>query len=179
MRVLIVADDCNPEWASLPVVGYRATKAIAGQVETVVATHVRNRENIEKHGLGKASVEYVDNEYINSPLYKIGKMLRGGSTSGWTTAIAIAYPSTLAFEWEVWRKFRKDLTAGRFDVIHRITPMSPALPSLLASLTKVPLVLGPLNGGLPWPDNFAAEMKREREYLTYARGLHKYLPFYR
>ncbi len=179
MRVLVVADDCNPEWASLPIVGYRAAKAIAERVETVVATHVRNRESIERHGFGKATTVYIDNEYINSPLYRLGKSVRGGSRAGWTTAIAVAYPSILAFEWEVWKRFRDELKAGRFDVVHRITPMSPALPSLLATLSPVPFVLGPLNGGLSWPDQFESEMQKEREYLTYVRGVHKYLPFYR
>jgi hypothetical protein len=27
MRVLILADDCNPEWPALPVVGYKALYA--------------------------------------------------------------------------------------------------------------------------------------------------------
>jgi hypothetical protein len=33
MRVLILAEDCNPEWPSLPVVGYKFAKAIADRVE--------------------------------------------------------------------------------------------------------------------------------------------------
>ena len=179
MRVLILADDCNPEWASLPIVGYCATKAIAEHVETVVATHIRNRENLEKHGFGQATVEYIDNEYISAPLYRLGEKIRGGTRAGWTTAIAMAYPSILAFEWEVWKRFRSDLKSGRFDVVHRITPMSPALPSLLVTLSPVPVVLGPLNGGLSWPHDFVAELRREREYLTYIRNVHKHLPFYR
>src|SRR5262245_54355383 len=48
MRVLILADDCNPEWPSLPIVGYKAARAIAEHADVTVATHVRNRNNIEK-----------------------------------------------------------------------------------------------------------------------------------
>ena len=29
MRVLILADDCNPDWPSLPIVGYKFARAIA------------------------------------------------------------------------------------------------------------------------------------------------------
>lgn len=64
MRVLILADDCNPDWPSLPVVGYNAARAIAEHAEVVVATHIRNRSNIESVGFGRAQVIYVDNEYI-------------------------------------------------------------------------------------------------------------------
>src|SRR5262245_46227131 len=129
MRALILADDCNPEWSSLPIVGYKAARAIAEHADVVVATHVRNRENIEKAGFGRAKVRYIDNEYVARPLFKFAKFLRHGTETAWTTAIALSYPSYLAFEWEVWKATRDELRNGAFDVVHRITPMSPTLPS--------------------------------------------------
>lgn len=177
MRVLILADECNPEWPSLPVVGYKAAVAISQYADVVVATHVRNRENIEKHGIGRATVRYVDNEYINRPIFKIGCWLRGGNSTGWNTAVVLHYPCYLAFEWEVWKAFKRELRAGEFDVIHRLTPMSPALPSLLARLSRVPFVLGPLNGGLKWPKQFHSELRREGEWLTYIREFYRALPY--
>ena len=117
LRALILADDCNPEWPSLPVVGYKAARSIADHAEVTVATHVRNRPNIEKAGFGKAKVEYVDNEYVARGLYKLNLWLRGGNEVGWTTNIAMNYPSYLAFEWEVWRRFGSEIKAGKFDVV--------------------------------------------------------------
>ncbi len=179
LRVLLLADDCNPEWPSLPVVGYKAAKAIANHADVTVATHVRNRPNLDKAGFGQARVEYIDNEYIASNMYKLNTWLRGGNQVGWTTHIAMNYPSYLAFEWEVWRRFRPALERGEFDVVHRLTPMSPTLPSPLASVSPVPFVLGPLNGGLPWPAEFAPERAREKEWLVKLREAHRWLPFYR
>jgi glycosyltransferase involved in cell wall biosynthesis len=179
IRALILADDCNPEWPSLPVVGYKAARAIADHAQVTVATHVRNRENITKAGFGKAQVEYIDNEYIASRLYKLNTWLRGGDQVGWTTNIAMNYPSYLAFEWEVWRRFGPALKAGEFDVVHRITPMSPTLPSPIAQQCPVPFVLGPLNGGLPWPEGYGQERDREKEWLVKLREAYRYLPFYR
>ena len=46
LRVLLLADDCNPEWPSLPVVGYKAARAIADYADVTVATHVRNRPQL-------------------------------------------------------------------------------------------------------------------------------------
>ncbi|MEY2934125.1 MAG: hypothetical protein RL033_4874 [Pseudomonadota bacterium] len=177
-RVLLLADDCNPEWPSLPVVGYKAAKAIADYADVTVATHVRNRPNLEKAGFGRAKVEYIDNEYVASNMYKLNTWLRGGNQVGWTTHIAMNYPSYLAFEYEVWRKFRPALENGEFDVVHRITPMSPTLPSPMASLSPVPFVLGPLNGGLAWPEEFAPERSREKEWMVKLREAHRWLPFY-
>jgi glycosyltransferase involved in cell wall biosynthesis len=179
LRALILADDCNPEWPSLPVVGFKAARSIADHAEVTVATHVRNRPNIEKVGFGKAQVEYVDNEYIARSLYKLNLWLRGGNEVGWTTNIAMNYPSYLAFEWEVWRRFGSEIKAGKFDVVHRITPMSPTLPSPIARESRVPFILGPLNGGLPWPEGYGQERDREKEWLVKLREAYRYLPFYR
>jgi len=179
LRVLILADDCNPEWPSLPVVGYKGARAIADHAEVTVATHVRNRPNLERGGFGRAQVEYIDNEYIASGMYKLNTLLRGGTEVGWTTHIAMNYPSYLAFEWEVWRRFRAQLKAGRFDVVHRLTPMSPTLPSFMAGECPVPFVLGPINGGLAWPEGYAPERSREKEWLVKLREAHRWLPYYR
>ncbi len=180
MRVLLLANDCNPQWPSLPVVGYNACRGIAEHVDVVVATHIRNKENIDKSGFGKAQVEYLNNEYIASPMYKAATWLRGGKSVGWTTNIAMQYPPYLAFEWEAWKRFNDQLKAGKFDLVHRVTPMSPTLPSPMARWLKtlgVPFVLGPLNGGLRWPPEFTGELKKEKERLTYLRDAYKLLPY--
>jgi glycosyltransferase involved in cell wall biosynthesis len=179
MRVLILADDCNPDWPSLPVVGYKYARAIADHADVTVATQIRNRSNIDRAGFGKAKVVYLDTEKIAAPLYKLAGILRGGSNKAWTTQIAMNYPSYLAFEWVAWQNFGRDLKAGCFDIVHRITPMTPTLPSLMASLSPVPFVLGPLNGNLPWPKQFKQEQVRERELLSQLRSAYKLLPFYR
>jgi len=90
MRIMILADDCNPNWPSLPIVAYKAARAIAEAAEVVVITHVRNRENIQKAGFGKAQVRYVDSEYIARPMFKFARLLRGGTDSAWTTAVAMS-----------------------------------------------------------------------------------------
>ena len=45
--------------------------------------------------------------------------------------------------------------------------------------TKTPFVLGPLNGGLRWPPEFTGELNREKEWLTYLRGVYRWLPYAR
>jgi glycosyltransferase involved in cell wall biosynthesis len=179
MRVLLVADDCNPQWPSLPVVGYHTCRSLAEVVDAVVVTQIRNRPNIEQAGFGKAQVVYVDSEYIAAPINRLSQFLRKGVSTGWTMNVALNYPAYIAFEWEVLKRFRGDLKRGRFDIVHRVTPMSPTLPSPLARWSPAPFVLGPLNGGLPWPKEYYGELRREREWLTYLRAAYRLLPYYR
>jgi glycosyltransferase involved in cell wall biosynthesis len=179
MRPLILADSCNPEWPSLPVVGFKTVRAIANHCDALVVTQIRNKPNLVKHGMGKADVMFIDTEAIAAPIHKLSTKIRGGSATGWTTAVAFAYPMYIAFETAIWRKLRRDICNGRFDLIHRLTPMSPTTPSPMASWSPVPFVLGPINGGLPWPPQFKAELRREREWLSHVRSFHRLLPYYK
>jgi glycosyltransferase involved in cell wall biosynthesis len=179
MRSLILADSCNPEWPSLPIVAFKTARALANHCDVLVATQIRNEPNIVKHGFGEADVVFIDTEAVAAPIHRLSTAIRGGAGVGWTTATAFAYPMYIAFEAAVRRRLGRDIRNGRFDVVHRLTPMSPTTPSPMATWSTVPFVLGPLNGGLPWPPQFKAELQREREWLSRVRGLHKLLPYYR
>ena len=186
LRVLVLASDCNPEWPSLPVVGYKYAVALSRVCDVVVVTHVRNRPNILKRhpdagdvGGTSLSFVFIDTEYIAAPLFKVAKFLRGGTEVAWSTNMVMAYPSYLEFERQVWKRFQGPLKEHAFDIIHRITPMSPTMPSYIAGRGPQPFVLGPLNGNLDWPQAFAAEQKREKEGLRRLRNLYRYMPFAR
>jgi glycosyltransferase involved in cell wall biosynthesis len=176
-RVLILADDCNPEWPSLPVVGYKYARALAEVTDATIVTHIRNRENIEKANEITDKVTYVDTEWIARPLGKLSTFLRGGDQRAWSTNQIMAYLPYVFFEREAIKAFRGALDAGEFDIVHRITPMSPALPSYAAGRVRQPFVIGPLNGSLEWPKEFAEEQKREGEAARKLRWLYKYMPY--
>jgi glycosyltransferase involved in cell wall biosynthesis len=180
LRILLLSDYCNPEWPSLPVVAYNQAKALADHAEVVLVTQVRNRPAIEKRGgAGKCRIVYLDTEYVAAPLHQLGTFIRRDEQYAQTVVVAMAWPSQIAFEWEAWKLFKDDLRGGAFDIVQRLTPMSPTLPSPMARWSPVPFVLGPLNGALAWPPGFEHELRREREYLRYVRAAYKVMPFYR
>lgn len=180
MRVLLLAETCNPNWASLPSFSYYLAKSISKYVDIVLVTHIRNKEDIDKENTdSKLKVVYIDNEYIAAPLFWIGQQLRKVGVGGWMTSMALKYPANIAFEYEVWKRFKNELKAGDFDFIHRISPVSPTVPSPIASWSDVPFIYGPINGTLPWPEQFKDEIKKEREIISFLRGIYKYFPYYK
>ena len=98
-------------------------------------TQVRNREALLAAGwrekeAGEAAADFsvIDMEWVARPIHRLAEKVRGGSNKGWTTLMAVrSVTSYAAFDQQAFRKHRGLVANGAFNVVHKLTPLSPTV----------------------------------------------------
>jgi glycosyltransferase involved in cell wall biosynthesis len=180
LRILLLAPGCNPEQVSMPYVTYCHAAALAQLHDVALVVGSPSEDPVRR-----ANAPFRNIEVVRMPLLEhiYGWSLRRIFKYNYDTQVltAFGYPFSLAFEWYAWRQLRRRIFAGEFDVVLRVMPMTPVLPSPFAFFLRngpIPFVIGPLNGGLPWPRGFR-QLDNQRQWVSGLRNLYGYLPFAR
>jgi glycosyltransferase involved in cell wall biosynthesis len=178
LRILILAPFSDPEGVSMPYVTYSHAAALAQLHDVTLVVGSPVEENVRR---AKAPFRAI--EVARMPLLEriYAWSLRNVFKYNFDTQAltAFGYPFFLAFEWRAWRQLRHRIFASEFDVVLRLLPMSPVLPSPFAYFLRkgpIPFVIGPLNGGLPWPRGFS-QLENQKEWISDLRNVYRYLPF--
>jgi glycosyltransferase involved in cell wall biosynthesis len=180
LRILVLAPFCNPDAASMPYVTYSHAAALAELHDVALVIESPVEANIRRANAPFRSLEVVRMPTVERMhAWSLRRIFKYNYDSQAMTAFS--YPFSLAFEWQAWRQLRGRISAGEFDVVLRILPMSPVVPSPFAFFLRrgpIPFVIGPLNGGLPWPAGFS-QLENQKEWVSNFRDLYRYLPFAR
>ncbi|MCZ8101511.1 MAG: glycosyltransferase family 4 protein [Burkholderiales bacterium] len=170
----MVSPECNPEWASVSLVGYKFFREIALRADVTLVTHERNRAALER--AGHSGITFIPESRAMSLLYRaVGPI----TSRVWPVHHLVTYPVYAEFNRRVRRLFGPMVEAGAFDIVHGLTPIMPRFPvALAASCKNTPFLFGPLNGGVPYPAGFSGVAKREFAFFNFLRVLVDFLPGY-
>jgi glycosyltransferase involved in cell wall biosynthesis len=177
LRILVLGQNCDPESVSISLVTFYHAAALAQLHDVTLVA----RSSVEG-ALRRVKAPFRAIEVVRTPLsdriwnWVLRWILKYNYDSQALTAFR--YPFSVAFEWRAWRQLRRRIRAGEFDVVLRLNPMSPALPSPFAFFLRngsIPFVIGPLNGGLRSAPGFSQPDKKNFRM----RNLYRFMPFAR
>jgi glycosyltransferase involved in cell wall biosynthesis len=180
LRILVLAPDANPESISVNLVCYRHAEALA-RLHTVTLVG----RTVHEGALRRAQAPFHAIEAIDMPwldrifAWSLRRIFKYNFHSRALTAFS--YPFLIAFEWYAWRRLRARMIAGEFDIVLRLSPIVSVLPSAFPFFLRncsTPFIIGPINGGLPWPQGFT-QASNQKAWFDNLRNFYRFLPFAR
>ena len=179
MKVLFITHECNPEWTSVPLLGFNFFNALSKLVDVTLVTHERNRHALEKVR-EKRTIHYISESRIASTYYKYMNRQIFSRWNNWPLHHVLSYPLYAEFDSRVFERFKNSVISGAYDIVHALTPILPRYPYKISKVCeKIPFILGPVNGGLPFPKNFSGVAKKEAAQFNFLRYFSKILPGYK
>lgn len=158
LRILIIANHASLRFggeASLPFYYFRFLRE--RNYETWLLVHERTRSELQtvfREDMGR--IHFTTDTFVQLFLWRCGEFLPH-RVSYFTFRLLVR----LLTQWKQRRIARKLIRDNKINVVHQPIPVSPREPSLLHSL-GVPVVVGPMNGGMKYPPGFR---KRERLFV--------------
>lgn len=175
LKVLMIAEQCNPDWASVPLVCYNFYREISQIVDVTLVTHARNKKAFEQYPQHQ-QIFYISESPTIKKYHSLIEKITHKGVINWPLYNALAYPVYAEFNHQVYQLCQRDVRQGKYDVVHAITPMMPRYPvKLIRACRKTPLLLGPVNGGVPFPKGFEETAKKEKVFWNFLRPLGRHL----
>ena len=180
LRILVLAPDANPESISVNLVCFRHAEALAHLHDVTLVGHPRNEEALRRAPAPFHSIEVFGNPWLDRIFdWSLKRIFKYNFHSRALTAFWC--PFLIAFEWSVWQSMRSRIAAGEFDIVLRLSPVNSVVPSAFPFFLRkgpVPFVIGPINGGLPWPQGFS-QADNQKAWFDNLRNLYRFMPFAR
>lgn len=180
LRILVIAPDANPESVSVDLVTYLHAEALSRLHDVTLVGRAGNELALRNarapfHAIEAISVPLLDRIYR----WCLRRIFKNNFHSRALTPFS--YPFVIAFEWCAWLRMRGRIKAGKFDVVLRLSPVNTVLPGAFPFLLRkcsIPFIIGPINGGLPWPQGFS-QADNQKAWVDKLRNLYLFLPFAR
>jgi glycosyltransferase involved in cell wall biosynthesis len=180
LRILLLAPDANPESISVSLVSYRHAEALAQLHAVTLVGRACSEEALCRTQSPFNAIEAISIPWLDRIWdWSFRRIFKSNFNSRALTPFS--YPFSIAFEWHVWRRMCTRIKAGEFDIVLRLSPVNSVLPSAFPYFLRnysIPFVIGPINGGLPWPQGFS-QADNQRSWVDRLRSLYRFMPFAR
>jgi glycosyltransferase involved in cell wall biosynthesis len=156
LRVCIVAENASFQFggeASLPLHYY--TRLRARGVEAWLIVHGRTRQELETlFPNDSARIRFIPDKWFHKLIWRLNHFLPRRVAEATLGTLMVLVNQCIQ------RQMLRGLIAThQVNVVHQPIPVSPLAPSLICKL-GVPVVIGPMNGGMDYPEAFRSVESR-------------------
>jgi glycosyltransferase involved in cell wall biosynthesis len=178
LRILVLAQGANPDSICGPLIAYSQAQALGRLHDVTLVIGASQEEAVRRKQGSLRKIEVIRMPWLDR-LYRwvIDRVFQNNFNN--QLLQLFVRPFSPIFEWKAWRELRTRVAADEFDLVLRLLPISLMSLSPFAFFLRngpVPFVIGPVNGGLPWPPGFK-QSKIQNKWVTRLRNLYPILPF--
>lgn len=180
LRVLVLAPDANPEGVTGALIGYSQAQALARLHDVTLVIRASGENAVRARQGAIKSIELIRLAWLEKFYFWVAHHIFKDNYYDQILQ-ALYYPLSVVLEWQAWRQTRARIKGGEYDAVLRLLPVSTFSASPFAFFLRkgpVPLIVGPVNGGLPWPEGFS-QAKAQNGWVCRLRSVYPYLPFAR
>ena len=148
--VLIVSEHASNQFGGEAVLPLNYFMMLSQKnIDVYLITHERVRSNLESiKSVDHNKIIYIPDTKLHKYLFKMGGYLPDRISL--ITTGALMHLLTQCYQWVLAKRLVKE---KNIDIIHEPSPVSPKQPSLMFGL-GVPVIIGPMNGGMSFPAAF-------------------------
>ena len=180
LRLLLVMEQCNPTWPSVPLVAFHFYNHLRRLADVTLVTHERNREGLASR-VGDGKIDFLEESPTTARWFRMVHRLTGRGATNWPLQHALSYPVYAEFNRKVLQRYGDRVRSGCYDAVIAATPILPRYPYAISRACEeagIPFILGPVNGGLPFPKGFEKIARQESANFNFLRRLGRLLPDY-
>ena len=171
LKVLLIIEQCNPDFFSVPLVGYKFFQEIDYLADVTLVTHERNKKAFEKQQQHNNVLFILESDHLKKYYKFVAGIAKKGKVN-WPLLNTLTYPIYAEFNDRVYKQFQTKIINGDYDIVHVITPIQPRYPyKVVKACQHTPFLLGPVNGGVPYPPGFREKAREEYAYLNFFRAI--------
>lgn len=176
LRVLVVCENASLNFggeAALPLHYFRFLRERG--VDAWLVTHPRTATELVRRFPGESRIFYTRETTLDRLMWRLSRLLPAE-----LAYLTTSYLSRITSQMQQRSLVRKIIATHSINLVHQPTPVSPREPSLLYDL-GVPVIIGPMNGGMEYPAAFKAYRGSiHRALVRFARwssdGLNRLMP---
>ena len=162
IKILIVAQNASTRMggeAIIPIHYFRSLRDRGYSVQLLA--HARNRADLEEvFNEASDQIYYIEDTVWHRIIWNIGKLIPLRLFE-----VLFSVGLNIVNEHFQRRHINKLVADGRVEIIHQPIPVSPKMPSSIYGF-GVPVVIGPMNGGMTYPLGWEQIESRAERYLV-------------